>query len=75
MEKRGGMPPTNATWPTLPTKERCWNCQYYSFKTYGGEDSSSGKCFRDHASDHVVYYVDGNQVCPSFKMDAIDQKE
>jgi hypothetical protein len=61
--------PADAKWAPLPTQRRCWNCLYYSFKVYGGEDSSSGKCFRDHEKARKVYYVDGNMVCSGFKLD------
>jgi len=48
---------------------RCWRCAYYSFKTYGDIDSTTGKCFRDHIAQKKVWYVDGLMTCPSFVED------
>lgn len=50
---------------TLSTS-RCWNCAYYSFKVYGGDDSTQGKCFRDSGR---TWWVDGLMICPSYKPD------
>jgi hypothetical protein len=58
--------PPDFKWTTKDDPKRCWMCGYYSFKTYGGDDSTSGKCFRDHKSSGKVWYVDGLMTCPGF---------
>lgn len=58
--------PPNATWTNKDNPRRCWMCKYYSFKVYGGDNDTSGKCFRDHKKDSKVWYVDGLMTCPDF---------
>lgn len=58
--------PPDFLWTNKDDPRRCWNCQFYSFKCYGGPDSTSGKCFRDHNKIEKVWYVDGLMTCPGF---------
>jgi hypothetical protein len=61
--------PPEANWTTKDDLRRCWNCDFYSFKVYGGEDSTQGKCFRDRDKSRKVWWVDGLMTCPSWKPD------
>jgi len=65
--------PPDAVWAGKSKAERCWNCAFYSFKTYGGEDSTSGKCFR-YRDGGKVFYVDGLMWCPAFKSDEANDR-
>ena len=58
--------PDDATMTDPSNPRRCWECGYYSFKVYGDQDNTSGKCFRDHKTLHKVYWVDGLMTCPGF---------
>lgn len=58
--------PPNATMTHADDPHRCWRCGYYSFKTYAGEDDTTGKCFRDHKKDRTVWFVDGLMTCPGW---------
>lgn len=59
--------PPDATWTNKSDPRRCWMCDAYSFKVYSGEDSTSGKCFRDFRENRKVWYVDGLMTCPGFR--------
>jgi hypothetical protein len=63
--------PDDAVMTTNANPHRCWNCAYYSFKMYGGDDDATqGKCFRDRReTGGSVYWVDGLMTCPAFKPD------
>lgn len=58
--------PPDARMTTADDPCRCWECGYYSFKTFAGPDDSSGKCFRDRDANGKVWYVDGLMTCPGF---------
>lgn len=61
--------PSDAQMTTKDNPRRCWECGYYSFKVYAGEDDSSGKCFRDFKTASKVYWVEGLMTCPGFLVD------
>lgn len=64
-------PPSDAILTTADDPRRCWNCGYYSFKIYGGNDvDTSGKCFVDFADNRKMRYVHGLMTCPKFQPDA-----
>jgi len=58
--------PPDAKLTTKDDPHRCWMCGYYSFKTFSGEDETTGKCFRDHKKEGAVWYVDGLMTCPGW---------
>ena len=69
----GYLPPADATMTTADDLKRCWNCDCYSFKVFGGVDSTQGKCFRDFDKDRTLHWVDGLMTCPQWKPDCTVQ--
>lgn len=65
--------PPNATMTDRNNPRRCWNCGYYSFKVYGGEDDTEGKCFRDRGTSKTFWWVNGLMTCPSFILGPISE--
>lgn len=70
-----GSTPPNAAMTGKDNQQRCWNCAYYSFKVWRGDDDTEGKCFRDRDACGRVWWVDGLMTCPSFKKDIITDAE
>lgn len=61
--------PQDAYLTSAANPHRCWRCEYYSFKTFAGEDDTTGKCFRDYEKTRHIYYVNGIMTCPGFRED------
>lgn len=62
-----GLAPDAATMTTRDDPRRCWECAFYNFKVYGGENNSEGKCFGYRETNHRIYWVDGLMTCSRFK--------
>lgn len=70
IEPEWDLAPPDAVMTDASNPRRCWNCDCYSFKVYGGEDNTQGKCFRDYGATNHYWYADGLMTCPGFKPDA-----
>lgn len=55
-------------------QRRCFNCAFYSFKSYANDDENSGKCFVQFQIAPVgekVLWTEGKEICDHFKFDGV----
>jgi len=71
----GYLPPPDAVTTDASNPKRCWNCDCYSFKVYGSQDNTQGKCFRDFHQNRELHWVDGLMTCPGWRPDITMREE